>query len=129
MIKVPGIAVSCRRVVPRGRIGLYLEKVRLTWLGDLRRERRVKLMAYLPHSLHVLAGSGQVGEVVLYGEREISGGLEAAADAGGDGKAARVVNTIPLPSTISLRSLAAHKTGVRQDMVLGFLTRNELVDS
>jgi hypothetical protein len=33
------------------------------------------------------------------------------------------------PSTISLRSLAVHKTGVRQDMVLGFLTRNELVDS
>jgi len=28
-----------------------------------------------------------------------------------------------------LRSLAVHKTGVRQDMVLGFLTRNELVDS
>jgi hypothetical protein len=26
-------------------------------------------------------------------------------------------------------SLAVHKTGVRQDMVLGFLTRNELVDS
>ena len=32
-----------------------------------------------------------------------------------------------LPSTISLRSLAVHKTGVRQDMVLGFLSRNELV--
>src|SRR5271167_4436453 len=29
------------------------------------------------------------------GEREISGGLEAAADAGGDGKAARFVITIP----------------------------------
>jgi hypothetical protein len=34
-----------------------------------------------------------------------------------------------LPSTISLRGPAVHKTGVRQDMVLGFLTRNELVDS
>jgi hypothetical protein len=34
-----------------------------------------------------------------------------------------------LPSTISLRSLAVHKTGVRQDMVLGFLRRNELVAS
>jgi hypothetical protein len=33
------------------------------------------------------------------------------------------------PRTISLRSLAMHKTGVRQDMVLGFLTTNELVDS
>jgi hypothetical protein len=33
------------------------------------------------------------------------------------------------PSTIFLRSLAVHKTGVRQDMVLGFLTCDELVDS
>jgi len=33
------------------------------------------------------------------------------------------------PSTISLRSLAVHETGVRQDMVLGFLTRNELLAS
>src|SRR5271165_2681949 len=33
------------------------------------------------------------------------------------------------PSTISLRSLAVHETGVRQDMVLGFLARNELVAS
>src|SRR5271166_4697155 len=48
----------------------------------------------------------------------------------------RILNTLfrfiyfqNLPSTISLRSLAMHKTGVRQDMVLGFLTRNELVDS
>jgi|HubBroStandDraft_6_1064221.scaffolds.fasta_scaffold11870_3 hypothetical protein len=48
----------------------------------------------------------------------------------------RVSNTLSrfayfqnLPSTISLRSMAVHKSGVRQDMVLGFLTRNELVDS
>jgi hypothetical protein len=33
------------------------------------------------------------------------------------------------PSTISLRSLAVHKIEVRQDMVLGFLARNELVAS
>jgi hypothetical protein len=32
---------------------------------------------------------------VLTGEREIPGGLEAAADAGGDSKPARFVNTLP----------------------------------